>query len=137
MTKKKRLSATIAKIATVVFCFCVAWCLLFPLLGAMNLLPLKEWPVGYPSAIQVGTHYVVPIETLSRVQIYDDDFKFQKSVWVNSQGGVIYLYSHNEQSFWVYTLKGKNKLHIRACPQSKHGTARGDFLRVQGNYCVA
>ncbi len=78
----------------------------------MNLLPLKEWPVSYPSAIQVGTHYVVSIESLSRVQIYDHDLNFQKSVWVNSQGGVIYLYPQNENSFWVYTLKSHKKLHI-------------------------
>lgn len=75
--KSRKCVPIISKIATGLVIISIVWGLLLASLGFMNLLPLKvNWPVGYTSeALQIGNNYTVPVEFVSRVQLYDSECK--------------------------------------------------------------
>ncbi len=138
MSKGKSINCRqlIAKMEITVFVSCVAWAMLLTVLGTMNLLPLKiNWPVGYTSkALQIGNHYAVPVEFVSRVQLYDNKLNFKKSVWVNAHGGSFELFPHDESSFWIYTARGDHKIRVNLSGEKIQQEKYEQLPAIEANY---
>ncbi len=76
--------------------------------GGVNWLPPSfEWPVGYSDkVIETGNGlYVVPLPC-SRIQVYDPNWKFMRSWYVDAGGGSFVIVPSGQDEIDVYTSRG-------------------------------
>lgn len=76
--------------------------------GALSWLPSSfEWPVGYSDkVIETGNGlYVVPLPC-SRIQVYDPNWKFLRSWYVDAGGGSFVMVPSGQDGIDVYTSRG-------------------------------
>src|ERR1039457_4283315 len=78
--------------------------------GGLNWLPDSfEWPVSYASGV-ISTKdrfFVVPHTPSSRVQVYDQNWKFVRGWHVDASGGTFKLISSDTNRIDVITARGQ------------------------------
>jgi hypothetical protein len=81
--------------------------------SSLDGLTSFEWPVGSTNAAlrYSDGSIVVPHEPSARVQIYDRSLHFIRGWSVDAGGGSFKLFPAENNTFYLFTARGKKKLH--------------------------